>query len=233
MVVEVTADRVVLAADFPIGVAGGWHLEIESANDRRFGGHEDLRRRHGEHVVGVKRARLGADRQGHAVEAALAAPLGVGGTDAEELRGSAVVATANGGMHGLELITQVGSTRAHTVIDIRPGPDGAEPQQLTRIGDEIWSRADDGTHGREAWALPLTALGAPNLPIFGKACSNLSGALLSTFGQPRLGASDFGAVVGRFQANTSTVLRFGNAASRTALPGGCTMRTPEIVSIGR
>ncbi len=121
---------------------------------------------------------------------------------------------------------------ARLIQDLRPGSDRSNPGYFTTSGGWVYFSAQDGVHGREAWALPLTALGAPNLQIFGKACSNQSGALLSTFGQPRLGAGDFGAVVGPLQANTPTALRFGIAASHVALPGGCTMHTPEIVSIG-
>ena len=37
------------------------------------------------------------------------------------------------------------------VLDIRPGPDGSFPAELTAAGDRIFFTANDGQHGRELW----------------------------------------------------------------------------------
>jgi uncharacterized delta-60 repeat protein len=41
-------------------------------------------------------------------------------------------------------------------VDVRPGPLGAAPQQLTTLGAELLFSADDGRHGRELWAVGQT-----------------------------------------------------------------------------
>ncbi len=121
---------------------------------------------------------------------------------------------------------------ARLLQDIRPGIDRSDPSGFTTSGGWVYFSADDGTHGREAWALPLTAVGAPNLTIYGQSCSLRSGPLLAADSQPTLGNTGFGIRLGPVPPNQPAVLRFGIEATRIPLPGGCTMLTSEIVSIG-
>ena len=60
---------------------------------------------------------------------------------------------------------------------------------------------------------------------------NQLGSLLSTFGQPRIGRSDFGVRVSPVQQGAAVALRFGVIVTDIPIPGGCSMRTPELVSI--
>jgi ELWxxDGT repeat protein len=50
----------------------------------------------------------------------------------------------------------MGGTRQ--VADIRPGWLGSNPEGLVRLGDLALFAADDGTHGRELWALSISQL---------------------------------------------------------------------------
>jgi ELWxxDGT repeat protein len=43
-----------------------------------------------------------------------------------------------------------------TFIDLAPGAASSSPDQITPAGDYIYFTADDGTHGRELWAVALT-----------------------------------------------------------------------------
>jgi ELWxxDGT repeat protein len=60
-------------------------------------------------------------------------------------------------VHGVELWQSDGtSTGTHLVQDIAPEDLSSAPDQLTAAGDRLYFTADDGTIGRELWALPLT-----------------------------------------------------------------------------
>jgi hypothetical protein len=41
------------------------------------------------------------------------------------------------------------------IVDIAPGAASSSPEQITQAGDFIYFTADDGTRGRELWAVPL------------------------------------------------------------------------------
>ena len=41
------------------------------------------------------------------------------------------------------------------IVDIALGAASSSPEQITPVGDFIYFTADDGTHGRELWAVPL------------------------------------------------------------------------------
>lgn len=71
--------------------------------------------------------------------------------------GSDVAAAADDGVHGRELFVVDDATAQATLIDIRPGPEGSSPQNITRIGDQLWMSADDGVHGAEPWISSGTA----------------------------------------------------------------------------
>ncbi len=45
------------------------------------------------------------------------------------------------------------------VADIRPGPQGSFPEDLSAFGSRLVFTADDGTHGRERWITDGTASG--------------------------------------------------------------------------
>lgn len=64
------------------------------------------------------------------------------------------------GPGGVELWVTDGSPfGAHRVRDIRPGPGGSFPRDLTAVGDRLFFTADDGTSGRELWESDGTAAG--------------------------------------------------------------------------
>ena len=52
-----------------------------------------------------------------------------------------------------------GSTAGSFVKDIRPGPAGSHPKQLTLVGKLLFFTADDGKNGRELWVSNGTILG--------------------------------------------------------------------------
>jgi ELWxxDGT repeat protein len=61
---------------------------------------------------------------------------------------------ADGGGLGVELWQTDGSEDGVGVWgDLRPGPEGSKPADLTRVGGSLYFTANDGTHGRELWRL--------------------------------------------------------------------------------
>ncbi|HEY6564840.1 MAG TPA: Ig-like domain-containing protein, partial [Pirellulaceae bacterium] len=53
---------------------------------------------------------------------------------------------------GWELWQSDGSTLGTQVVaDLHPGSGGSLPQELTAVGNNLYFRADDGTHGEELW----------------------------------------------------------------------------------
>jgi ELWxxDGT repeat protein len=48
---------------------------------------------------------------------------------------------------------------AKRVADLRPGPVGSAPAQLTNVGGTLFFTADDGVNGRELWKSDGTAAG--------------------------------------------------------------------------
>jgi hypothetical protein len=42
--------------------------------------------------------------------------------------------------------------------DIQPGSGGAAPGNFTVIGDNLYFTADDGSHGRELWMMPVAGI---------------------------------------------------------------------------
>jgi ELWxxDGT repeat protein len=69
-------------------------------------------------------------------------------------------AASDGSNHGRELWKTDG-TRAGTamVLDINPGPNGSNPQNLTNVNGTLFFQADDGTDGAELWKSNGTAAG--------------------------------------------------------------------------
>jgi ELWxxDGT repeat protein len=97
----------------------------------------------------------------------------------EQLKHMLAMATACGKLYFSALPTynadntgwelwQSDGTAAGTVQvqDIAPGGAGSNPGSLTVVGRQLFFSADDGTNGRELWALPL-ALPAPAGPTPG------------------------------------------------------------------
>ena len=67
---------------------------------------------------------------------------------------------ADDGASGPELWKSDGSEAGTVRIkDIRPGPEGSDPFQLTAVGATLFFSADDGTSGRELWTSDGTETG--------------------------------------------------------------------------
>jgi ELWxxDGT repeat protein len=67
-------------------------------------------------------------------------------------------------VHGREPWKVDGGT-ARLIADIAPGAASSQrfalPGRFTRAGERLYFPADDGTHGEELWALPLSEAGCP------------------------------------------------------------------------
>jgi ELWxxDGT repeat protein len=53
------------------------------------------------------------------------------------------------------LYDSISADIAATIVDIAPGAASSSPREIAVSAGRIWFSADDGTHGRELWALPL------------------------------------------------------------------------------
>ncbi len=73
--------------------------------------------------------------------------------------GSLVVLSADGGPGVGRELYSCGVAGAPTLIEIRPGPLGSDPQGLLVFDSRIWFSADDGVSGRELWVSDGTAAG--------------------------------------------------------------------------
>lgn len=84
-------------------------------------------------------------------------PLPAGGVEEKDRVGHITVLNgraffAGRGANGIELWVSDGTEPGtQPFADINPGPADSKPQFLTRIGQEIFFAADDGTHGLEPW----------------------------------------------------------------------------------
>lgn len=68
--------------------------------------------------------------------------------------------TANDGSHGEEFWKSDGSLAGTVLVkDIRPGPVGSSPGEVTLASGAVWLRADDGVHGAELWSSDGTSGG--------------------------------------------------------------------------
>ena len=69
--------------------------------------------------------------------------------------------------HGTELWKSDGPEAGTVLVkDIRPGPDGSFPDQLTVIGDKLVFQANDNVTGEELWVSDGTAAGTMKLSAF-------------------------------------------------------------------
>src|SRR5262249_56461077 len=73
--------------------------------------------------------------------------------------------SADDGEHGRELWVSDGTTDGtQLVADIRPGPLGSDPRNITAgYGTYALFSADDGEHGRELWVTPWVFGGGPHM----------------------------------------------------------------------
>jgi hypothetical protein len=51
------------------------------------------------------------------------------------------------------------------MADNYPGPESGYPYGFQRIGEWIYFSAEDGSHGRELWALPVACVRAPEAAL--------------------------------------------------------------------
>ncbi|QHT70448.1 T9SS type A sorting domain-containing protein [Rhodocytophaga rosea] len=71
--------------------------------------------------------------------------------------------TANDGQSGMELWTSDGTAAGTNLVsDLFPGPEGAQPAQLTNVNGVIYFTANDGKTGVELWKYDPTACEAVN-----------------------------------------------------------------------
>jgi len=74
--------------------------------------------------------------------------------------GSAVLFTADDGIHGHEVWITDGTTAGTRLLaDICPGVCSSAPLELTAAGPRVFFSADDGAHGKELWVTDGTAAG--------------------------------------------------------------------------
>jgi len=59
----------------------------------------------------------------------------------------------------VRLATQTALSQPFLVRDIHPGPDSADPAELTAVGSRLFFVADDGSHGKELWSSDGTPTG--------------------------------------------------------------------------
>ena len=63
---------------------------------------------------------------------------------------------ADDGVHGTELWSTDGTLEGTGLVsDLRPGPEGSDPQSLVAAEHYLYFTAADGEHGRQFWQLPV------------------------------------------------------------------------------
>ncbi|QSQ22930.1 HYR domain-containing protein [Pyxidicoccus parkwayensis] len=69
---------------------------------------------------------------------------------------SAVLLQGVDAAHGVEMWMTDGTPAGTSLLaDLNPGPSSSHPGNLYLVGNQLLMTADDGTHGREPWAIPV------------------------------------------------------------------------------
>ncbi len=76
--------------------------------------------------------------------------------------GAGIVFAASDGATGMELWQSNGAEAGTLLVeDIAPGTGSADPSSLTIAGSQLFFMADDNSHGRELWVMPLPQIQPP------------------------------------------------------------------------
>jgi ELWxxDGT repeat protein len=112
------------------------------------------------------------------------------------------------------------------LFDIHPGSASSSPSQFTASGSLVFFTADDGTTGRELWAMPTF----PAVVPYGTGCPGTAGLVprIAAEGAPRLGTTiDF--ELSSALPSGIAVLSLGLTGLEIPLGGGCSALTDALV----
>lgn len=165
------------------------------------------------------------DRQAHQfVLVADLAPGAISGVAAASVlgRGDLVFLAAGDDATGSELYVSNGTAAGTTLVaDLAPGRGSSNPRLVGIADSQILFTADDGIHGSELFAMPISLVGAANEQELGSGCVGSAGIpTLATAAVARLGSTGFGYRAARLPLFAPAL--FGIATDDASVPfGGC------------
>jgi ELWxxDGT repeat protein len=115
------------------------------------------------------------------------------------------------------------------LLDVNPGSASSAPREFTHAGGLVYFTADDGTTGRELWAMATF----PAVFAYGQGCPGTGGLVpqIAADDAPRLGATiDF--KLSSALPNAIAVLALGLTGFEIPIGGGCSALNDALVVTG-
>lgn len=115
------------------------------------------------------------------------------------------------------------------LLDLNPGSASSQPREFTHAGGLVYFTADDGSTGRELWAMPTF----PAVFAYGQGCAGTGGLVpqIAADDAPRLGATvDF--KLSSALPNAIAVLPLGLTGFEIPIGGGCSALNDAVVVTG-
>jgi ELWxxDGT repeat protein len=115
------------------------------------------------------------------------------------------------------------------LLDVNPGSASSAPREFTHAGGLVYFTADDGTTGRELWAMATF----PAVFAYGQGCPGTGGLVpqIAADDAPRLGATiDF--KLSSALPNALAVLALGLTGFEIPIGGGCSALNDAVVVTG-
>ena len=115
------------------------------------------------------------------------------------------------------------------LLDLNPGSASSQPRDFTHAGGLVYFTADDGSTGRELWAMPTF----PAVFAYGQGCAGTGGLVpqIAADDAPRLGATvDF--KLSSALPNAIAVLALGLTGFEIPIGGGCSALNDAVVVTG-
>ncbi len=123
---------------------------------------------------------------------------------------------------GAELVAFGGDLPQFVFADVFVGPKGSNPASIVRVGSRVYFTADDGVHGFELHAIPLSFFADAAAETYGEGCAPSGPAPELAVTSPPTSGGTFAFEATGFAPDGLALLVLGVGPAYEPLPGGCT-----------